>query len=94
MALVAAAGCVLGNRGLHVCFHKPGADPRTNVHHIRTGDTKRNDYATVGLCWGAHQGSGGIHDGSKAFCRQYRPPGETEMGLLVWVNEDIAKGRA
>lgn len=92
MALVAAAGCCLGNRGLHLCFHKIGGDPRTNVHHIRTGDKERNDFATVGLCWGAHQGPGGIHAaGSKAFCRQYRPPGECELGLIVWSNEDIAR---
>lgn len=29
--------------------------------------------------------------GSKAFCRLYRPPGDEEMGLLIWTLEDIAK---
>ena len=29
--------------------------------------------------------------GTKAFLRLYRPLGETEWGLLVWSNEDMAK---
>ncbi len=91
MALVAAAGCALGNRRLHVCEHLHG-DVRVHVHHIATGSSKRSDYATVGLCWGAHQGPGGIHGmGANRFCRIYRVPWEKEEGLLVWANEDIAK---
>lgn len=29
--------------------------------------------------------------GPKAFLRFYRPPGESEYGLLGWVAEDITK---
>jgi hypothetical protein len=88
--LVARAGCVLGNRRLHVCEHH--GEPRAHVHHLR--GVPRSDYATAGLCWGGHQGPAGIHGmGSTAFCRLYRVPGETELGLLVWANEDIAKLR-
>ena len=27
--------------------------------------------------------------GGKAFCRLYRPPFDSEEGLLVWTNEDL-----
>jgi len=92
MALVARAGCCLGNRRLHVCEHLPGTEPRAHVHHLR--GVPRSDYATAGLCWGGHEGPAGIHGmGAPAFCRLYRVPGETEFGLMVWANEDIAKLR-
>lgn len=29
--------------------------------------------------------------GSKNFLRIYRPPGESEFGLLIWTMEDMAK---
>lgn len=93
MDLVARAGCVLGNRGLHLCEHLPG-EPRVTVHHVAEGTSKRSDFATVGLCWGGHQGPGGIHGmGVKAFVKLYRVPWEKEEGLLVWANEDIARLR-
>ena len=92
--LVVQAGCALGNRGLHRCESKPGEALRTCIHHVATGSGKRHPYAIVGLCWGGHQGPGGIHGlGVRAFLRLYRPPGETEWGMLAWVNEDIAKVR-
>jgi hypothetical protein len=87
MELVARAGCVLCNRG------HSGGGGRITVHHIATGSGKRSDFATVGLCEEHHQGTEGFHGGMKIFCRIYRPPGETEWGLLAWVNEDIAKLR-
>lgn len=94
MAMVAAAGCVLGNRGLHICEHQPGAEPRVHVHHIAEGSGVRSDFATVGLCWGGHEGPAGLHGmGVKAFCRLYRPPGECEWGLLAWAAEDMARMR-
>lgn len=90
MELVARAGCALGNRGLHVCEHQ--GVPCAHVHHVR--GVPRNDFATVGLCWGGHQGPAGVHGmGSHAFCRLYRVPGETELGLLAWAAEDIFKIR-
>jgi len=85
---VRAAGCVIGNRRLGEC-----AGPVT-VHHVAEGSGVRSDFATVGLCYGHHQGSAGIHGmGVKAFCRTYRPPGESEYGLLVWVNADMERLR-
>lgn len=65
------------------------------VHHIATGSGKRSGFATAPLCGspqdgGHHRGPAGLH-GMQAgpFCRAYRVPGETEYGLLVWVNQDL-----
>lgn len=94
MALVARAGCVLGNRQLHVCEFRPGQEDKIDVHHVAEGSGLRSDFGTVGLCWGGHQGPAGLHGmGTKAFIRLYRPPGESEYGLIIWANEDIARLR-
>lgn len=88
MSLVAQAGCVLGNRGLHVC------EGHVEVHHVAEGSGLRSDFAIAGLCTAGHRGPAGLHGmGTKAFIRLYRPPGETEYGLLVWSNEDVARIR-
>lgn len=29
--------------------------------------------------------------GTKNFLRLYRPPGDSEFGLLIWMVEDMAK---
>lgn len=94
MELVAKAGCVLGNRGLHQCEDFPGQEGKIHVHHVAEGSGLRSDFAVAGLCWGGHEGPAGIHGmGVKAFCRLYRPPGESEWGLLAWTAEDIARIR-
>lgn len=88
MDLVARAGCVVGNRELGQCAGK------LDVHHVAEGSGLRSDFATVGLCQEHHTGPAGLHGmGTKAFIRLYRPPGESEYGLLVWANEDIARLR-
>ena len=90
MERVSAAGCVLGNRGLHQCEHR--GQPRTTVHHVAAGTSERSDFATVGLCWGGHQGPGGLHAlQPEAFCRVYGVPWGKEEGLLVWAIEDLNK---
>lgn len=88
MALVAAAGCVIGNRHLDRC-----GGP-VEVHHVAEGSSKRSDFATVGLCREHHQGASGFHGlRAERFCKLYRVPWENEYGLLAWANEDIAKLR-
>lgn len=88
MAIVAAAGCVIGNRALALCA---GA---VEVHHVAEGSSKRSDFATVGLCREHHQGKSGFHGlRAERFCKLYRVPWEKEEGLLVWTNEDIARLR-
>lgn len=85
MAKVAAAGCVVGRR-------VGGCDGRVEVHHVAKGSGLRSDFAVAGLCSEHHRGRSGIHGlGVKGFCMLYRLPGETEYGLLVWVNEDLAR---
>lgn len=86
MDLVARAGCVLGNRGFSTCGGS------LELHHVAEGSGLRSDFATVGLCTNHHTGPAGLHGmGTKAFIRLYRPPGDSEYGLLVWANEDMAK---
>ena len=86
MDLVSKAGCVVGNRQLGECAG------RLELHHVAEGSGLRIDFAMVGLCYEHHRGQSGMHGmGLKGFIRLYRPPGESEYGLLVWVNEDIAR---
>lgn len=90
MARVRKAGCVLCNR-----FEPTGLP--VEVHHVAEESGLRSEFSVAGLCGspkdgGHHRGSAGLHGmGSKAFLRQYRPPGESEYGLLVWANEDMAR---
>lgn len=85
---IAAIGCLLGRRGLHTC------QGSVELHHVAEGSGKRDPWALVPLCEEGHRGSSGIHGmGSKGFLRLYRPPGETEWGLLAWLIEDMAKER-
>lgn len=83
--LVAEAGCVVCRRLGHGCV--PG-----HIHHVAEGSGLRSWFATACLCYEHHEGATGIHGmGTKAFIRAYRLPGDSEYGLLVWVNEDLAR---
>jgi hypothetical protein len=82
---LAQIGCVVGRR-------HGGCEGGVQLHHVAEGSGIRNDWALVPLCHEHHQGQSGLHGmGSKNFIRLYRPPGETEWGLLAWLNEDLAK---
>lgn len=82
---VAKLRCCVGLRfGLEGCYG------REAVHHVAEGSGKRSWFSIAKLCYGHHQGTLGLHSGSKAFIRRYRPPGDSEYGLLVWTNEDLA----
>ena len=62
------------------------------LHHVAEGSGLRSPWALVPLCPAHHIGEAGIHGmGSKAFLRLYRPPGDSEFGLLVWLLEDMAR---
>jgi hypothetical protein len=83
---IAALGCVIRKRGFSGC------KGQVELHHVAEGSGLRNDWALVPLCAEHHRGSSGLHGmGSKAFIRLYRPPGDSEYGLLVWLLEDMAK---
>lgn len=82
-------GCLLGRRGF-----RDACNGNTELHHVAEGSGERNDWGLVPLCAEHHRGGAGLHGmGPKAFIRLYRPPGDTEYGLLVWMLEDMAKSR-
>lgn len=83
--LLASLRCVVGSR-------HGGCEGATELHHVAEGSGVRHDYALVPLCHMHHVGKSGLHGmGSKSFLRLYRPPGESEWGLLAWACEDAAK---
>ena len=82
---LASLRCVVGAR-------HGGCEGRLNLHHVAEGSGLRHEYALVPLCEEHHVGGAGLHGmGSKNFIRLYRPPGDDEYGLLVWLLEDLAK---
>jgi hypothetical protein len=84
LAQIRALGCV-------VCRRFVREDSPVELHHVAEGSGLRDDYAQVPLCREHHQGAAGLHGmGTKAFIRLYRPPGDSEYGLLVWTLEDMA----
>ena len=92
---VARAGCVVC-RLADINTSPPIATwdgASAQVHHVAEGSGLRSDFSVAGLCLEHHTGKSGLHGmGTKAFIRLYRPPGDSEYGLLVWVNELIARG--
>jgi hypothetical protein len=77
-----------------ICVRFEATGEASEVHHVAENSGPRSDYATAPLCPSHHRGPMGLHGmGPKAFCRMYRPPGESEYGLLVWTNEDRFRGR-
>ena len=83
-ALLAKLGCVVCTR-----FVSTGEPP--SLHHVAEGSGKRSVFGMVPICPTHHQGVRGVHGaGPKAFIRQYRPPGDAEWGLIVWMIEDLA----
>lgn len=82
---LAAKGCVVGKRFPHSCRGT------VELHHVAEGSGLRHDYGLAPLCAEHHRGESGLHGmGTKNFLRLYRPPGESEYGLLVWLLEDLA----
>lgn len=85
MSMVASVGCC-------VCRRIGNGFTPAQVHHIASGSSLRSDFSVAPLCHEHHTGPTGLHGmGVKKFIVMYRLPGESEYGLLVWVNEDIAK---
>ena len=81
---VASLGCCVCKRIGH------GYVP-AQAHHVAEGSGLRSDWAVVGLCPEHHTGESGFHKRGKQFLIQFRVPGESEYGLLVWTIEDMAK---
>lgn len=85
MEKVASIGCV-------ICLKLGHGYCASEVHHVAEGSGLRSGFAAAGLCPEHHRGASGLHGmGVKRFCTAYRVPGETEYGLLVLVNEFLAR---
>jgi hypothetical protein len=77
--------CVVGKR-------HGGCQGPVELHHVAEGSGVRHEYGLVPLCHEHHCGQSGLHGmGLKNFLRLYRPPGESEYGLLMWAMEDLAR---
>lgn len=75
-----------------VCRRLGFAAGPVELHHVAEGSGLRSDYAVAALCQEHHRGQSGLHGmGARLFVKLYRVPGESEYGLLVWVNEDLAR---
>ena len=89
---VASVGCV-------ICRRLYGRYVPCQIHHVAEGSGLRSWFSVVGLCGpdyedhhdGRQTGGAGFHRLGRGFMSLYRIPGETEYGLLVMVNEDLAK---
>lgn len=83
---------VLAQLACVVCKRHVPTGVRPSLHHFAEGSGHRSVFALVPLCEPHHQGPRGLHGaGAKAFCETYRPPGDREHGLLIWVIEDVAE---
>jgi hypothetical protein len=83
MDKVARLGCV-------VCRRLGYGETPAQLHHVAEGSGLRSDFAVAPLCEEHHTGESGFHTRGPEFLKQFRVPGESEYGLLVWVNEDLA----
>lgn len=84
---IASIGCLLAKAG--------GCSGATELHHVAEGSGLRNEWSLVPLCAFHHRGPAGLHGmGPKAFIRLYRPPGDSEYGLLIWLLEAMAHRKA
>ena len=85
---VASVGCV-------VCRRVYGCYTPCEIHHVAEGSGVRSNFSVAGLCpehHDEHRTGSGFHGmGTERFCKLFRVPGESEYGLLVMVNEDLAK---
>jgi hypothetical protein len=86
MELVSGIGCV-------VCKRIGYGYMPAQVHHVAEGSGVRSDWSVAALCHEHHTGKSGFHSRGKEFLRQFRVPGESEYGLLIWTIEDVMRGR-
>ncbi len=86
---------MVGSLQCVVCKRFQPTGQRVELHHIAEGSGVRSDFAIAPLCTEPHKGGSGFHGmGGKKFIMLYRPPGESEYGLLVWTNQDLAERMA
>lgn len=81
---VASIGCV-------ICRRESGRYVPAHIHHVAEGSGLRSNFSVAPLCPEHHTGGAGFHRMGKQWLKLFRVPGESEYGLLVMVNEDLAK---
>lgn len=86
---------LVGKLGCAVCRRLGrGYVPNQN-HHVAEASGKRSNFALANLCEEHHDpnrtGSGFHGMGTERFCKVFRVPGESELGLLAWTAEDLAR---
>jgi hypothetical protein len=88
MGRVAGLGCL-------ICRRLGYGYAPAELHHVAEGSGHRSNFAVAPLCsvhHDEHRRGTGFHGmGTERFCAQFRVPGESEYGLLVWVNEDLQR---
>ena len=80
--LVASLGCV-------VCRRLGFGYVPAQLHHVAEGSGVRHEHGVVPLCEEHHTGESGFHKRGKGFLKQFRVPGESEYGLLIWLLQDL-----
>lgn len=84
---VAQVGCV-------VCRRLGYGWVPAQIHHVAEGSGVRSWFSVAPLCSPHHDearsGTGFHGMGTDKFCAAFRVPGESEYGLIVWVNEDLS----
>lgn len=83
MGRIASLPCV-------VCKRLGFVQTQIELHHVAENSGVRSNFSVVPLCAEHHRGATGIHSGTKAFIRRFRPFGDSEFGLIVWTNADLA----
>jgi len=77
--------------GCCVCWRLLYRNVPGEIHHVAEGSGVRSNFSIANLCPEHHTGPTGFHKRGRAFLKQFRVPGESEYGLLVWTNEDLAQ---
>lgn len=72
-----------------ICKRFEDTGEPTEVHHVAEGSGLRSNWSVVPLCVEHHRGKSGFHSSPRGFLMRYRPPGESEYGLLTWLIEDM-----
>lgn len=70
-------------------FVPTGVEP--DLHHVAPGSSERPLWAMVPICAPHHTGPNGFHSAPRSFLAAFRVPFEHELGLLVWLIEDLAR---
>lgn len=74
-----------------ICVRFVSTGQKPELHHIAPGSSIRSTFGMAPVCQLHHTGPRGFHSAPKAFIMMYEPPFDSEVGILVWVMEDLAR---